>query len=81
MHEIVFHKTASKKLLKLPKDFKNRIIKSVELLSINPYIGKKLSGSLEGCYRIRVGDFRIIYDIQQNTIIILTIGSRGDVYK
>ena len=37
----------------------------------------------ENTYRLRVGTLRIIYQIEQNQLIIylLTIGSRGDVYK
>lgn len=83
MFKIVLHKNASKKLAKLPGDLRSKIFKAIDSLSIDPYAGKKLHGQLEGSYRIRIGDFRIIYDIHrpEGLIIIHTIGSRGDVYK
>lgn len=83
MFKIVLHKNAAKKLAKLPGDFRSKIFKAIDLLSIDPYAGKKLRGELEGSYRIRIGDFRIIYDIDRSEglIIIHTIGSREDVYK
>lgn len=47
----------------------------------NPFIGKALSGDKKGCFRSRVGDYRIIYEIQGNEIRILKIGHRKDVYR
>ena len=44
---------------------------------------KKLSGGLKGSYRIRIGDIRIIYsmDEDKNIVYIEVIGFRGDIYK
>ena len=58
-----------------------RIMKAIAKL---PYQGdiKKLANT-ENKYRLRVGDFRIIYTVKYNilTILVLKIGNRGDVYK
>ena len=55
-------------------------------LSENPfqqYNVKKLSGELKGSYRLRLGDMRIIYSVDETkkTVYIEVIGFRGDVYK
>jgi mRNA interferase RelE/StbE len=83
MFKIVFHKSASKKFARLTPGDRERIARVIDSLTVNPYFGKKLHGELEGSCRLRVGDFRIIYNILENEKIILvhTLGSRGDVYK
>jgi mRNA interferase RelE/StbE len=61
-----------------------RIIAAVEALSMNPFPAgcTKLSGS-EYAYRIRVGDYRIIYEIIGNELVIevIKVGHRRDVYE
>lgn len=83
MYRIIFHKKAEKKYNNLQRDLQDRIAKVIDSLAINPFFGKKLSGELFGCYRIRIGDFRIVYELDQinKIIVIIAIGSRGDVYK
>jgi mRNA interferase RelE/StbE len=46
-------------------------------------IGKATSGPLAGYWRYRVGDYRVICDIQDKKLIVLvvTIGHRGDIYR
>ena len=41
----------------------------------------RLSDSKIGQYRFRIGDYRIIFDLAENTIIILAIGHRKDIYR
>ena len=55
-------------------------------LRFNPFFGaniKKLKGEFEGLYRYRVGDFRIFYKIDKETIIVFVIDMdhRKDAYK
>lgn len=42
---------------------------------------KVMQGQPVGTYRLRVGKYRIVYEIISNTLRILNIGSRGDIYK
>ncbi len=58
----------------------------METLKANPISGKgatRLRGKLEGRYRLRVGDIRIIYRVEreERLVIIEAIGSRSDIYK
>lgn len=83
-YEIIIKPTAEKFFAKLPKDRQTKIIASIEQLTFEPRpIGvKKLKSQLD-LYRIRVGDYRIIYTINDNilTITIVKIGHRKDVYN
>ncbi len=83
MFNIVFHKSAAKHFSKLDRPSKKRIAKAIDVLSVSPYLGKPLHGELSGTRRLRIGNFRIIYEIQlsEKTLLVHAIGSRGDVYK
>ena len=74
---------AQKELAQLPKQEYERIKAAIKNLSQDPRPAgcKKLSGR-EG-WRIRVGDYRVIYEIDdpQQKLTILHIGHRRDVYK
>ncbi len=76
-------KHASKQLDKLPIAVAELLSKSLYKLSDNPRPNgyKKLKGR-EG-YRIRIGNYRIIYTIEDNilTIVIIDIGHRKDIYR
>ncbi|MBI4042451.1 MAG: type II toxin-antitoxin system RelE/ParE family toxin [Deltaproteobacteria bacterium] len=82
--EIFFNATSESMLKKLPKKEVARILTTVGELSSNPYPPgcRKLAGT-EKSYRIRIGHFRVIYEIehQKLMILVLKIGHRRDVYK
>jgi mRNA interferase RelE/StbE len=79
--EIEFSKKASKDYKKLLKDYKTLVdlvlSKPIEGLPVDvkPIIGE------ENTYRIRVGKYRVLFEIIENTILISRIRLRGDVYK
>lgn len=83
MYELQFKKKAIKALAKINEPYYSLIIQAIDKLSNNPYpVGcKKLNG--RNGYRIRVGTYRIIYDIFDTNLIIeiVNVGSRGDIYK
>ncbi len=81
MYEIALSETAAKEIEKLPKDLQDRIIAVLERININPYHNvKKLVGS--EAYRIRVGKYRIILDINEKLkrIEVLRVGKRDSIY-
>ncbi|MFN3800622.1 type II toxin-antitoxin system RelE family toxin [Belliella pelovolcani] len=83
-YEIVVSKSASKELLKLPKKVNNKIINAILLLADNPRPSgaKKLPGLSEN-WRIRIGDYRVIYAISEEISIvdIRKVGHRKDIYE
>lgn len=83
MYQVEFSKTALKDLNELPQQIQKRVLAEIENLAKNPrHPGiKKLVNSLY--YRARVGNYRILYDIQDNilTVMVLKIKHRSDIYK
>jgi mRNA interferase RelE/StbE len=82
--QVLLLKGPQKILRKLPVDLCGRLLSTLHGLEDEPYPTgvKKLSG-YDKYYRIRVGDWRIIYTVEEDRLIILVleIGSRGGVYK
>lgn len=62
---------------------RDRIRRAIEeKLTCNPVeFGKPLRYSLKGCRRLRVGDFRVIYKIEGETVLITKIGHRKEIYE
>lgn len=84
MFKIEYSRDAVKALKVLPRNVQLGIVSKIEQLAANPFAMpqvKKLIGR-EG-YRLRVGDWRIIYEIQGDKLVIyvLAIAPRGGVYK
>lgn len=81
---IEFAREATKDLRRIDRVWIPKIITAIEDLAENPRpVGcKKLVGS-EHTFRIRVGDYRVIYDIQDNILMVLVvrIRHRRDVYR
>jgi mRNA interferase RelE/StbE len=84
LFSIEWKKSARKELRKLDKDVISRILGIIEGLIKNPYPrgSRKLSGSSH-TYRIRVGDYRIVYSVLSSvlTIEIIRIGHRKEIYR
>ena len=80
MHEIIWDEVAIETLEKLETIIHDRIIKKVDELSEDPFSRdiKKLKGSAH--FRLRIGDYRVIFSIEKNLITILKIGHRKNIY-
>lgn len=80
---ILFRSSAEKQLEELPKIYYQRIKNKILNLADNPYPAgrEKLKGG-DKEYRIRVGDYRIIYRVEhaQLIVVIIKIGHRREVY-
>ena len=78
MFQIVYSKKALKFLKKQDKPTQKRIVTAISKLPLEGDI-KKLQG-VEG-YRLRVGNFRVLFDVDGVIIDIIDIGNRGQIYK
>lgn len=75
VYNVLWQDEALKDLLRLPRKEAAAIVKKVDnYLAQNPQkIGKALTGDFSGLYRFRYGDYRIIYEIHQQTLRIYVI--------
>ena len=84
VYEILLSKAARKQLSTFPAFIDNKIIEDITALSVSPRPAgcKKLKG-YHHSFRIRVGDYRIIYEIEDKIlrILVIAIGHRKDIYK
>lgn len=83
-YEIQFARSAARALFKIDAIPQRRIVRAIAALALEPrpHGVKQLAGE-EKLHRIRVGDFRVIYQIQDAVllILVLTVGPRRDVYR
>ncbi len=85
-YRIEFVKSAKKEFDRLPARMRSKTTEAFNLLSQNPYSEllriKKLKGA-EYLYRIRLGDYRMVYEIRNERLIVLVIkiGHRSEVYR
>jgi mRNA interferase RelE/StbE len=83
-YNIVFKPSIEKDLRSLPKSVIARVLRQIETLSENPFSRQsvKLAGA-EQLYRIRVGDYRVVYavDKEAQEIIVHYIRHRREVYR
>jgi mRNA interferase RelE/StbE len=77
--------TAIRELARLDKPVGRRIVERIRWLAANPEaIGREpLADDLTGLYKLRVGDYRVLYEIlhDEQTIVIHAIGHRRDIYR
>ncbi|MEP7378235.1 MAG: type II toxin-antitoxin system RelE/ParE family toxin [Chloroflexota bacterium] len=82
-YRLVFKRRAAKELEDLPAKVRPRVVERVDALAHNPRpVGyEQLSG--EKKYRIRQGDYRIVYGIDdaQSVVTVVKVGHRRDVYS
>ena len=80
-YEILFDKPAQKFILKQTQAQRIRLLTAINKL---PNEGdRKTMKGYPGYYRLRVGDYRVIYTVEDKRLIVrvVNIGNRGDVYK
>lgn len=79
-----FKPSAARAFEKLPRPIQERIAATVRELSENPWPTgvQKLAGA-EGLWRVRVGDFRLVYEVveESRTVMVARIGHRREVYR
>ncbi len=82
IYKIIFTNRAIKDLKKIDNKMKERIGNKLKIYSGNPLkFGKKLTDPKIGTYKFKIGDYRVIFDIDDNKIIVLRLGHRKNIYK
>jgi len=83
IYKVMVERPAKRNLSKIPQPHQDRIINAIRNLRDNPRPSgvRKLTG--RSAWRIRIGNYRIIYEIDddQSTVLVVTLGHRGEVYR
>lgn len=74
--------TVTEDLPRIPRNMQTRIMRAIEsrLMTEPARYGERLRRSLTGLWKLRVGDYRVCYEIQGRTVTVWAIRSRRDVY-
>ncbi|MCL4377149.1 MAG: type II toxin-antitoxin system RelE/ParE family toxin [Actinobacteria bacterium] len=81
-YKLLYTKTAYNDIKKLDRIAKKRIGKKIEEYSKDPLLNsKKLTNSTIGTYRWRIGNYRVVFDLDNKNIVILRVGHRREIYK
>jgi mRNA interferase RelE/StbE len=81
-YKLLYTKIAAKDIQKLDTVAKKRLKNKLEIYAKNPlFYAKKLTDFSLGTYRWRIGNYRIIFDIDAKNIVILRIRHRREIYR
>jgi len=83
LHKLEWTEDAIEDLQKLDRFITQRILKKITWFSkhFDNIIPEPLSGDFIGTYKLRIGDWRVVYAIEQDAIVIQAIGHRREVYR
>ena len=72
-------------LRRMPRNLAKTVVRKIDQLAVSPYTPNNNVTRLKGerGYRLRVGDWRVLYEIHDDVLVIeiIKIGPRGDVYR
>ena len=81
-YELVYTRRAERDIAKLEPQVKNRIGKTLLRYREEPLkFAEKLTDPIIGEYRFRIGDYRVIFDIEGSEITVLRVGHRREIYR
>lgn len=80
---VKWERSAIKDMRRLSKDIQDRITKGMAKFALDASVGdvKRLKGFDPPEFRLRIGDWRIIFTLEDGEIRVLQVGPRGGVYK
>ena len=83
MFKIEWTEEAVRDLEKLDRQVAIRILRKLDWFSKNftRVVPEPLSGGFKGTYKLRVGDWRVVYTIEDDIIVVQSIGHRREIYK
>ena len=83
-YKVRWDKRAYRQLMELPRDIQERITEKVLALKNDPRSqGKPLAGGFKGAYRLRVGDYRVVFEVEEKpsrTVWLTRVGDRKNIY-
>jgi mRNA-degrading endonuclease RelE of RelBE toxin-antitoxin system len=78
-YELVFAKEFFKRMKKLDVQTQIRILNELKILENQPFAGKQLAGRLSDVLSLRVGDYRVFYQVLDKKVVVRTVGHREKI--
>lgn len=80
--EVVLTRRAAKDLTRLERSIQLRILRKLRENAHDPLVhARKLSNPKIGSFRYRIGDFRVVFDLEDERLVVLRIGDRKEIYS
>ena len=75
--------SAARELEKVARPDRLRIVNAIDRLAENPFLGNVLKGDLRGLRRLRLGDYRVLYEVRRDELVVLVVrvAHRREVYR
>ncbi|TXI17695.1 MAG: type II toxin-antitoxin system RelE/ParE family toxin [Nitrosomonas sp.] len=83
IYSVKIKQSAFKSLKRISHGDRLRIVEAIDQHKTNPAAGGVLKGEYSGLRRIRIGSYRVVYEVhdEQLTILVIRIGHRREVYR
>lgn len=83
MMEVRLSPAAHDEAMQLTASARTRVLVLIERLAQWPRVSgaKRLTGQWAGCFRLRTGDYRVIFRLEDGAVRVLKIGHRKDIYE
>lgn len=82
MPELRLTRRAKKDLEALPTTVREAVLETIALIEVEPEsMGKRLVGRLEGLWSARIGNYRVLYTLEQSGVIVRAIRHRAVAYR
>ena len=75
--------SAARELQRIERSDRERLVAAIDRLAENPFAGSALKGELRGLRRIRVGGYRVLYEVRERDLVVLVLRAahRRDAYR
>ena len=75
--------SAAKEVKRIAEPDRTRIVAAIDRLAETPHLGAALKGDLRGLRRLRVGDYRVVYEVRDDELIVLVVrvAHRREAYR
>ena len=82
-YSVRIKRSATRDLEKIARQDRERIMFAIDRLGEQPHAGYPLKGSLRGLRRIRVGDYRVVYEVLESELVVLVVRAahRREAYR
>ena len=82
-YSIRIRRSAARELARIARKERERLVDAIDRLAELPFSGNALKGGLHGLRRLRAGDYRILYEVEEEALVVLVVrvAHRRDAYR